>query len=137
MGFLLELDTTNKIIRISFTGVVTEQAFLTGYTALRNGNACRGPCHAIVDYTGATNIEVSTELIKEIARKTSSVPMDYLLVNVTPENFAFGLARMFQILSSENRPNLRVVRTMREALKMIGVKTPMFSPIENDLAESA
>ena len=49
----------------------------------------------------------------------------------------FGLARMFQILSSETRPNFRVVRTMDEALDLIEVKSPMFSPIDADLSESA
>lgn len=137
MGLRLELDSTNTIVRLSFKGAVTDHALLAGYAALRNGSASYGVCHCIVDYTGATKIELSNEAIRLIANQPPTVSPDCIQVNVTPQDLMFGLARMFQSLSSETRPNLRVVRTMDEALDLIGVKSPVFSPIDADLSESA
>jgi hypothetical protein len=136
MGLRLELDSTNTIVRLSFKGAVTDHALLAGYAALRN-SASYGVCHCIVDYTGATKIELSNEAIRLVANKPPTVPPDCIQVNVTPQDLMFGLARMFQILTSETRPNFRVVRTMDEALDLIGVKSPVFSPIDADLSESA
>ena len=62
MGLRLELDATDKIVRLSFQGVVTDHALLAGYAALRDGSASYGVCRCIVDYTGATKIELSNRL---------------------------------------------------------------------------
>jgi hypothetical protein len=43
---------------------------------------------------------------------------------------------MFQMLSSEDRTNFRVVRTMDEALDLIGVESPTFSPVEINFGEA-
>lgn len=43
-----------------------------------------------------------------------------------PKNFIYGLARMFQILTEDTRPELQVVRTMDEAFRLLEVKSPEF-----------
>ena len=42
----------------------------------------------------------------------------------------YGLARMFQILTEDTRPELRVVRTMDEANRLMEVESPEFQPVE-------
>jgi hypothetical protein len=37
--------------------------------------------------------------------------------------------RMLEILSEKSRPELRVVRTMEEAYRLLGVETPEFKAV--------
>jgi hypothetical protein len=39
------------------------------------------------------------------------------------------MVRMFQILGEDTRPDLRIVRTMDEAHRLLGVESPEFSPV--------
>jgi hypothetical protein len=58
------------------------------------------------------------------------------MLNVAPESVIYGMARMFQMLSGDARPNFRVVHTMHEALDLIGVQSPSFSDIQLDLEQA-
>jgi hypothetical protein len=46
------------------------------------------------------------------------------------DNHLFGLSRMFQISGEHKRPLLQVVRTLDEALRTLGVKSPHFEPLD-------
>jgi hypothetical protein len=51
---------------------------------------------------------------------------------VTPSDKVFGLARMFELQGEGTRANLHVVRTMKEALAILGVQEPKFDPVKTD-----
>ena len=135
-SFRLEFDATNKILRLIVEGAVTDQLLLDGYVALQKGCARCGPSVCIVDYTAATDIVISTPGVRQLANTNPIFPMDCLTFNVAPQKLLYGLARMFQTLSSDSRPNFRVVQAMDEALALIGVKSPNFSPLELDMKQA-
>jgi hypothetical protein len=132
VGFQLEFDAHNKLIRLTANGEVSDQFLIEGITALTKCHAQYGSCDCIVDYNGATEITVTPLGLRQLAGTAPIFPMDCLTVHVAARDVMYGLARMFQILSSETRPNLRVVRNMDEALELIGVKSPTFVPIDLD-----
>jgi hypothetical protein len=49
---------------------------------------------------------------------------------VVPQDYRFGMMRMFQILSELTRPDFQVVRTLDEAYRLLRVESPEFGPIE-------
>ena len=49
---------------------------------------------------------------------------------VAPDIFLYGISRMFQIVGSDTRPLLQVVRSMDQALTALGVQSPNFEPLE-------
>ena len=51
-------------------------------------------------------------------------------VIVVPETYAFGLARMYQIVAEQKRPLVTVVRTMDEALTALNITSPHFEPLD-------
>jgi hypothetical protein len=51
---------------------------------------------------------------------------------VAPSDKVFGLARMFELQGEGIRANLHVVRTMKEALAILGVQEPKFDPVKTD-----
>jgi hypothetical protein len=131
-SFSTEFDAENKILRLSVHGDVTDQLLLDGHAFLEACCARLGPCHCIVDYTAAGKIKISSAGIRHLASKPPIFPMDCLVLNVAPDNVMFGMARMFQSMS-ETRTNFRVVRTIQEALDLINVESPNFSPVEIEL----
>ncbi len=132
-SYRLEFDATNKILRRIVEGAVTDQFLLDGYVAIRIGCARCCPRVCIVDYTAATDIAISTPGVRQLANTKPIFPMDCLTLNVAPQKLMYGLARMFQTFSSDSRPNFRAVQAMDEALDLIGVKSPHFSPLELDM----
>lgn len=134
--FLLEFDAEKKVLRLLAQGIVTDQLLLDGNTLLKACYSRLGRCSCIVDYTGATKITISRAGIRHLANKLPIFPMDCLVLNIAPQHVMFGMARMFQSLS-ETRTNFHVVRTMQEALNMIGVQSVHFSSIEIDLGKAA
>jgi hypothetical protein len=137
MAYQLDYDTANEIMRISVDGVLTDEALLGGYSALRTCNTSYGSRFCIIDYTNVTKTTLSNEAIRSLAKEPPLLHVEGLQVTVVPEALKFGLARMFQALAYETRPNLRVVRSLEEALSLIGVKSPSFSPIYVSLPRSA
>jgi len=130
MDFQLEFDAHNKLIRLTANGEVSDQFLIEGITALRRCHAQYGSCNCIVDYNAATEITVTSLGLRQLAGTPPIFPMDCLTVHVAARDVMYGLARMFQSLSSETRPNFRVVRNMNEAVDLIGVKSPTFVPID-------
>jgi hypothetical protein len=52
-----------------------------------------------------------------------------LVVFVASAPHLFGIARMFEMLGAESRPNLHVVRTAEEAYEVLNVRQPQFEPV--------
>jgi hypothetical protein len=48
-------------------------------------------------------------------------PTRCLRVHIAPQDHAYGLARMFQIMSGELRPKIFVVRTNEEVQRVLGI----------------
>jgi hypothetical protein len=85
-----------------------------------------------------TEATFPSEDVRTIARNQPVVSMECLLVAVAPKDVTYGLARVFELLiSEEHRPYVRVVHTMDEALKLMGVTSLTFTPIEDDFRETA
>jgi hypothetical protein len=135
-GFRVEFDAKDKIIRMTFEGKYGDQDLIAGHAILQRCYDRFGSCDCIVDYTGLAEVAVTitSEGIRRLAKTKPIFPMDRVTINVAPQTVMYGLARMFQILSSDTRTNFRVVSTMKEALDLIGVNSPDFSPVNLEQA---
>jgi len=94
-----------------------------------NFTASHPPCRGIWDLSHVTDFTVSGAGIPELAARPSIIAAGYVRVIVAPLDLLFGMARMFQLLSDDTRPELQVVRTMDEAYRLLSVETPEFSPV--------
>lgn len=137
MGFSLSFDARNAVLRFAFEGCLTDAELFAGYEALRVYAASNPPGNSIVDYSGVTQNLLSTQTIQKLSQMPSAIPKGYLRIHVAPSDVIYGLARMFQILTEEQRPELRVVRSMKEACDLLGVERLEFSSIHLPLADGA
>ncbi len=129
MGFSLSFDKQRCVLRVAFEERMTDADLLEAYSTLRKYFACNPPCASILDYSNVKASEVSIQTVRNLAALPRAMSDGFLRVNVTPSDVLYGMARMFQILVEEGRPELRVVRTMEEAYALLEVESLNFLPL--------
>lgn len=131
MGFVVDFDATNNILRVTMDDHITDSVALRCAETVGRYAASRREYRGIVDLSNVTKYDVSPEIIRQFGRTPPNVSADaYTLVIVAPGKHPFGMSRMFQLLSETTRPNQHVVRTMEEAFELLHVMSPAFVPVD-------
>jgi hypothetical protein len=117
-------------LRGTLEGPITGAILLDLYARTVKYIESHPPCRGILDFSGVTDFEVSSDAIRAVAAARPIIPPGYLRILVIPQIYIYGLARMFQILGEKTRPELQVVRTLEEAYHVLDVDYPDFHPIE-------
>jgi len=127
MPYQFDFDSTNRILRCRLDGRVTDELLKEYYRVAAEYVAQIDPLSGITDFSAVTTFEASSETARELARSTPAMPdPTRVRVIVAPADHVFGLARVFQLVGEHTRPNLHVVRTLREAWAVLGVQAPQF-----------
>ena|ERR1700733_4351115 len=74
--------------------------------------------YLIADFVGATEIEVATEDVRQIAiaeARLATVIPHLLIAVVAPTDYVFGIARMWEVFAEQTGWARRVFRSRREA----------------------
>jgi hypothetical protein len=121
-----EFDSINKVVCWRLQGQVTEDLFAESLGLVADILAETNPKSGIIDFSKVTSFQISTETIKQTAIGKPVFLSELPRVIVAPADHVYGMARMFAVLSSDTRPNTRVVRTMDEAYKSLGISEPEF-----------
>ena len=129
MGFVMEFDAKNNILRGALEGRVTDTILLDCYGAAARYAASHPPCRGLWDFSKARDFDVSSDTIRQVVKTPPIIRSGYLRVVVAPQDLLFGMMRMLQILSEKTRPELHVVRTMDEAYRLLLVESPEFVPV--------
>ena len=133
MGYHFEFDSGNNLLRLSWQGRITDQLLLEGVGAGLRLVSSLPSRRVIDDYSGVTELDVSSQTIERIARMslTPLEGVDLTLVIIAPKDHIFGLARMFSLIEEQRHPNVQVVRTERQAYAVLGIASAQFSPISS------
>jgi hypothetical protein len=127
MSYQFDFDSKNRILRCRLEGRVTDEILKEYYRVATEYAARIGPRAGITDFVAVTSFEVSPETIRELAGRAPVMPdPSRVLVVVAPSAYIFGMMRLFQLQGAHTRPNLHVVRTLREAWAVLGVQKPQF-----------
>jgi hypothetical protein len=128
--YYFEFDPVNRILRGRFEGPVTDE-LLKEYYGVAGGYFERTGARAgITDLSAVTSLEVSPQTIRDLASAPPVIQdrdLPRFVVAASPG--IFGMARMFELAGQDTRPNLHVVRTMKEVCVILGITDPMFEPI--------
>ncbi len=120
MEFVVEFEAGNKVLRASMDGIVTEQTLIELTAEVRRLLESQAPDVLLVDLSGVTGFEISTEVVRFIARAPSPLPEEIVRVIVAPQGHIFGVTRMFQCYADGHRPNVHVVKSLEEAYAYLG-----------------
>jgi hypothetical protein len=97
-------------------------------TAEMNGKV--RPKSVVYDCTGVTSVNVPTAEVDGLAHLKPVLSPELPQVILAPQDYLFGLARMFQAMAVDTRPSVHVVRSWSEVEKLIGVTEPLeFEPV--------
>lgn len=129
MSIVVEFDAKNNVLRGTVHGPMTGAILLDFYAAATEYMASHQPCRGILDFSQVTEFEVSPHAIRQVAAAPPVFPAGHMRVIVVPIDFIYGLARMFQMLGEETRPDLQVVRTLDEAYRLLQIESPEFRPV--------
>ena len=130
MPYRFDFDPTNRILRCRFSGHVTGDEFGDYLQVVGEYVVRTRPRGGVTDLSAVTSFDVTLEKIQALANRPPAVPLKHPRVIVASSDHVFGLARMFEIEAEGTRPNLHVVRTLREARAILGVQELHFEPIQ-------
>jgi hypothetical protein len=128
--YYFEFDSANRILRCRFEGGVTDHTVREYYEIAVDYVARTTPQSGITDFMAVTTFEVTPETIRELASLPPLITdpsLPRFIIAGTP--LIFGMARMFELAGQATRPNLHVVRSMKEACVIMGIPEAKFGPI--------
>jgi len=129
--FQFEFDSSNRILLVRFEGRLTDDLLKEFYQLAGKYWTATKPRAGIADYSWITGVDASAEMIRRLANQEPTADVTGCpRIIVAPHNYAFGLARMFQIVGEAKRPLLSIVRTLDEAFAALEVRSPYFEPLD-------
>ncbi len=134
MPYSLEFASARRILRSRFEGEVsfdTLREFLDKISkfVLERGH---GSLIGIIDFSNVATLNLSPQDVRELAILPPAIQdREALRFIIAPSPVIFGLARMFELLGQETRPNLHVVRSPKEVWVILGFEEPQFEPVDD------
>ena len=122
MPVVLHVDVAKRVVISEFSGEVTNEEFMRQASLIQSHPDFDPHFSEIVDFTAVTRTSLSTETIWTMATTKSLFLPTAKHIIIAPADSAFGLARMFQTLAEDSRPNLAVVRSRSEAYRLLGLE---------------
>lgn len=133
MTIQLEIDTTQKFFRCKIVGFLSPESLREFRAAASRLLKIHGPLIGIMDFTGVTDAELTAQDIRDLAALPPVIQdRDFARFIIAPSPTLFGLARMFELLGQETRPNLHVVKTSKEVWVILGMAEPKFELVQDE-----
>lgn len=129
MELRFEIDTINKVSLVRVEGLLTDERLGILYEANRRHCNANHAQAGVVDLSCVREFALTTYCIQRLANQKPAVEdAKRLCLIVAPEDYVYGLSRMFQIMGEETRPSLQVVHTLNEAFATLGTQLTYFGP---------
>jgi hypothetical protein len=128
VGCVVDLDPTHRVLRITVTAALTDEAAMDIYRAVARLASQGGPYAAITDLSQVVDFPVSADTIRILAATASPIPLaGRTSVIVARQPALFGLARMFEMHREAMGRDTQVVHSMDEAYDLLKVTPQDFS----------
>ena len=128
MHFEVDLDPTHSVIRLTvIEEVVSLECAEACYKFLSQISSSGGPYAAIFDLSAARATTITTQMVRNFASRTPSIPTGRPQVVVGKTPVIYGLARLFQACEERSGSQYDVVHTLKEAYEIVGVHPEDFT----------
>ncbi|HUK32418.1 MAG TPA: hypothetical protein VLV86_00825 [Vicinamibacterales bacterium] len=127
--FHFEYDAVHKVFAVRMHGAITDAIFKECYAATPRHVEGHDVRAALMDLGGVERYDVSAAAVRDVSRLPPLFPDPTPRWVVAPQDYVFGMARMFQMTSHSGRDELHVVRAMGEALAALGITAPQFERV--------
>ncbi len=134
MAYYFEFDSSNGILRCRLEGDVTDESLKECHQVAGKYAALTNPGVGIMDFSNVASFNVSSQTVRDLAYRMPRMLGSRPRFLVVPSAHMYGLARMFQEIGSETRPELHVVRSVDEVYTLLGVLESRFEPVGGGVA---
>jgi hypothetical protein len=118
----VKVDVKKRIVYSSFEGMISDSDLVSHRDVLKHHPDFNPEFSEIVDFSNVTELKVTVGFINSMAKSSSLYKASSRHAVVAPHDLTFGIARMYQMLAEDTRPNVAVVRSMEEARKFVGIE---------------
>ena len=101
-------------MRVSFAGVVDEEDFLEAFEELRREPRNHVGIPDLIDFDGVADITASVNTIRDLAQECLLGKTARMAINA-PEDFAYGVARMYIAMRTSSGREISIFRSRPEA----------------------
>ena len=122
----VKVDAKDRIIYSSFEGKLNDSDLLAHREVLKDHPDFDPEFSEVLDFSNVTELRVTVAFINSLAKSSSLYSPESKHAVVAPHDMTFGVARLYQMLAQDRRPNLAVVRSMAEARMFIGIEPQDF-----------
>jgi hypothetical protein len=128
MGYIVDLDPTHSVIRITVTAeIVTQELAEDIRIRFERVASSGGPFAALFDASRVISWTEPAVAIRDAAFRDPVVPGGRTHVTVAREPSVFGLARMFQLCRDFFGEQYKVVHSLGEAYEAVGARPEDFT----------
>jgi hypothetical protein len=128
MDYAVDLDPTHRVLRITVTTALTDEAATDIYHSVARLASRGGPYAVITDFSQVVDFPISANTIRALAATAPPIPLGGRpSVMVARQPALFGLARMFEMHREAMGVQLQVVHSMDEAYDLLKVSPQDFT----------
>jgi hypothetical protein len=113
------IDVARRLVVTTFEGATPVSEIFELSSRIRAHPDFDPDFSEIIDCTRITHSDMSPDTIRSLSRGEQIFNRSSKHVIVAPADHIFGLARMGQAYAEQTMPNVMVVRTMADALKLL------------------
>lgn len=119
MPAVVKIDPQRRVVCSTFYGEVKGEDLLRHRSSIAEDPDFNRDFSEIVDFSDARLGAISANTLRALANTQSLFNESVLHIVVTPGEAAMALARNYQSLAQNTRPNLVVVRSLDEAYEVL------------------
>ena len=128
MDYVIDLDPTHHVIRLTVTMFITDEALTDIYWTLKRIASRGGPYAGVItDLSQVVDFHLSSSTIRTLAAIDPPVPGRGLRVIVAREPAAYGFARMFELYRDSVGVRVQVVPSINAAYESLEVRPEDFT----------
>jgi hypothetical protein len=127
MDYVVDLDPTHRVLRITVTTTVTDEVFSDLYRSVARLASEGDPYAAILDFSQTVDSPVSSETLRYLAAIRPAIPAGRPRVVVAPQPVIFGLSRMLALHRDSMGVEVQVVQSIDEAYESLKVSPQDFT----------
>ena len=110
-----EYDPAHKVLAVRAVGDIDDEIFTGCYAMVGRLVQVMEVQAAFFDLTNVGRFSVSAATVRHVSGLSPVLPDPTPRYVIASQAHIYGMARMFQIVSTRGRDNLRVVRTQQDA----------------------
>ncbi|HEX8924175.1 MAG TPA: hypothetical protein VF786_00205 [Terriglobales bacterium] len=128
--FTLKRDAGHNVLLAAYHGIITDEVVLRANELSVRLVAQYLPKAAIADFSAVAKFDVTAPCVQRLALYEPELPGDAPIIMVAPAEHVFGMARMYEMLSSARKERVTVVHTLGEAYARLGLDDAQFEPVD-------